>query len=345
MTANLTLRSAATSLTGTVRGPDSLGVIVGLGGVQVTVAHGSVTRTATTITNGNLAGLYRIPDLPPGTYTVTMQAAGYLTQTQRVTIKPGQGAATVNSVLTSATATVYGTVTGVQFDANGRVRTEADGKTPLIGPIPGAGITLVSTTNTYKVTSGSGGAFRMSGITPGTYVLTASFAGLTPAYVTVTTQAGVSTHVPGSSLVLGVTTTTESSTITGFVASASPSGTLACPTTGACLVSFTLVDSDGDSVETKTSANGTPGKTSHQTPAQHGPTGYTLSAPAGLPAGIYHLTIGATGEHADGNHRRSRTHGHRRTETEVSGVRVRGAHRRDVRTQALFVHDADLIAV
>ncbi len=297
--ANLRLGGAATELVGKVSGPDSLGATVGLGGARVTVRGGGTTRTATTVTNGNLAGYYQLPDLPPGTYTVTMSADGYLPETQRVLIHKGRSQATANAVLTSAAAVVVGTVRGVQFDADGNVRTKPGTSTPLIDAIGGAGIVLASPQNTYKITSSADGSFRMSGITPGTYVLSAQFAGLATAYVTVTAVAGQTTRVPLSALLLNLPTTTDSSTIAGFVASESPSGTLSCPaatTPGSdCNVYFTLVDSAGRAVPTRTGNGGEYLATSTTAPATNGPTHYTLSARLGLRAGLYRLTIGASG--------------------------------------------------
>src|SRR6185312_8353119 len=82
---NLTLKFAATTLVGSVLGAqDSEATATGLPGAQITVTKGTEVRTATTITDGNLVGQYRLPNLGPGTYSVTTSAAGYLTQTQQV---------------------------------------------------------------------------------------------------------------------------------------------------------------------------------------------------------------------------------------------------------------------
>ncbi len=96
---NLTLKSGVGSLLGRVIGPDSLGAVVGLGGAQVTATNGTITRTASTITaaatvNSDVAGHFTLPDLPPGTYTLTTTDSGYLSQSQPVTIPNGASGVT-----------------------------------------------------------------------------------------------------------------------------------------------------------------------------------------------------------------------------------------------------------
>lgn len=296
---NLTLKYAATTLVGNVLGTqDNQTSPVGVVNAQVAVTKGSQTRSATTITDGNLAGQYRLPGLSPGTYSVTTSAVGYLTQTQRVSIRTGQSSAKITSRLTSASATVSGLVTGPQFTSDGSVRTTTDGA-PVTGPVVGAGIMLTSSTNSYKITSGADGRFVVNGVAPGTYVLSAQFSGLTTAFVTVVAVAGQSVLVPTASLDLGVGGSANTSSITGYVTSAAnPNGTLTCPTGTTrgvdCKVTLTLTDSSGESVPTTTD-NDPPTASPTLAPAESGPTGYTLSAVPGLPAGLYRLTITATG--------------------------------------------------
>ena len=52
-------------------------------------------------------------------------------------------------------------------------------------PLPGAGLTLANTTNTYKQTSLKGGRFSFADVAPGTYTLTAQYFGYTTSYQTV----------------------------------------------------------------------------------------------------------------------------------------------------------------
>ena len=295
---DLKLSPAVTTLNGTVTGPTSSGLNQPLGGVSVTAEDGDVTRSSTTITSGNLVGRYRLPGLPPGTYTVTTTANGYLTQTQRVKIHQGVPTRTITTSLLSATGTVTGTVTGVQFDDNGDVVT-TDGQ-PSIGPINGAGILLNSPKNQYKITTRADGSFSMTGVAPGTYVLSAQYSGLTTAFDTVTAYAGRTTTVPGADLRLSASTVVDDSTITGYVASAvNPNGTLTCPddtTAGVdCVVTLTLRDSGGAVIAARTATSGS--FVDHPTvgPAGSGPTGYSLTSEAGLPPGLYRITIGAKG--------------------------------------------------
>ncbi len=72
----LTLAHGVASLAGTVTGPDALGGITGLGGLTVTATDGTTTRTASTVTSGQV-GSFVLADLPvPSTYTVTVTGRG-----------------------------------------------------------------------------------------------------------------------------------------------------------------------------------------------------------------------------------------------------------------------------
>ncbi|MCW2540392.1 MAG: hypothetical protein JWN95_2117 [Frankiales bacterium] len=191
-TVNLNLRAGVASLVGSVQGVDSLGNTSGVGGATVTATNGSITRTASTVTNGPV-GSYALPALPvPGTYTVAVSATGFLPQTQKVTLATGQSRATINAMLTSSSAVVQGTV---RF---------AD-----VPPKAGVGLVLTNSANTYKTMSVStpAGSFRFNGVASGTYVLSADFFGYSTSYATVrATAGGISTatlqleQVPGGVL-------------------------------------------------------------------------------------------------------------------------------------------------
>ncbi|MEO9139101.1 MAG: carboxypeptidase regulatory-like domain-containing protein, partial [Jatrophihabitans sp.] len=305
--ADLTLTAGVATLSGTVQGPDNTGAMSGLGNVAITVTDGSISRTASTVTTGSLVGHFALPDLAPGSYTVTVQADGYLTQTRQVTITRGHPSAVLNTTLNSSAAVVTGDVSGALFDDVTGDPLTRNG-TYLQGPVNGAGLILTNATNTYKITSGSDGAFRFNGVAPGNYVLSAQYAGLITSYRSV--QAVVGKITPAVAFVLAPQSVTNTSTITGYLGSATTSGgTLACPTTtvpappagagGAptvdCSIFFTLTDSDNAPVPTRLPGGTDYLATSTTSPATSGPTPYTLSAQDGLAPGLYHLTIGSTG--------------------------------------------------
>jgi hypothetical protein len=81
---NATLPSTLAKISGTVAGSDAPG---GLANATITVTDGLTTRTATSATVPT--GFYSVVALNPGSYTVTMSAAGYKSKTTLITIAPG----------------------------------------------------------------------------------------------------------------------------------------------------------------------------------------------------------------------------------------------------------------
>ncbi len=215
---NLALKAGVGSLLGRVIGPNSLGEVGGLGGVQITATDGTNTRTASSVTpptnsRSNIAGDFTLPDLPPGKYTLTAAETGYLPQTQSVTIKAGVSSVHVPTIaLQSATASVTGRVVN-----------------NTLAGVNGAGLVLSSSTNTYKSITGSDGEFRIDGVTPGTYTLSAALFGFGTVYANVVAVAGQTVVVPTTSMTLQAQSFVSNNSITGFIASAvSPSGTVTC---------------------------------------------------------------------------------------------------------------------
>ncbi|WP_456786628.1 carboxypeptidase regulatory-like domain-containing protein [Cellulomonas sp. P5_C5] len=271
-TVNLGLRSGVATLSGTVRGTDSLGGFGGLGGLTVTASAGEVTRTATTVT-GDRAGTVVLPDLPvPASYTVTVSGAGYATQTRQVDVGP-EGVDPLDIVMTSVGGVVEGTVTS----------TGGEG-------LAGAGLTLDGPTGTYKTMAASDGSgtFRLSGIDPGQYVLTATVFGHEPGSAQVTVTSGstaradlVLAPIPGDGLI-------ATSRIRGGVRDASDGGQVDCPNIRPgeeCRITVTGDVTDAAGVTRSYVAYTDPDR-DYTFPASTDP---------GLLPGLYRLTIAAPG--------------------------------------------------
>lgn len=153
-------------------------------GVAVTVTDGLLTVQTTTQSAGGTypVGSWRVTGLPiPGTYTVTFSRRDLASQTASVSLDaagnptPGSLGATITEAgiaidMSSATAVVSGRVTQDGGD------TICDAATAALGE---ATVTLNSGSTTYQVTTASVpasdcGRYRVEGVPPGTYTLTAS---------------------------------------------------------------------------------------------------------------------------------------------------------------------------
>nr|WP_297425829.1 carboxypeptidase regulatory-like domain-containing protein [uncultured Actinotalea sp.] len=276
-TVDLSLQTGVASLAGVVTGPDALGVVGGLGGMTVTATDGTTTRTASTATSGQV-GAFVLADLPvPATYSVTVSGPGYAATTSEVTLTTGSAAARLDVALSAATGTVQGTV--------------QDGTGAGLG---GAGLTLTDGENTYKTmsTSDETGSFRISGVTPGTYVLSAEVFGYVTGFAPVTVAAGgVATadlelaDVPGDGLL-------ATSFIRGRVSDARTNGQITCPglDTDAgetCEVTVTLRAADASGAVRTVTVTSAP-DLEYQIPAADDPAG-------GLLPGLYALSVSAPG--------------------------------------------------
>lgn len=153
----------AGSVTGTVRNSSSVAIV----GASVSFAG----KTATT----NSSGAYTIGDVAPGTYTMSVSAAGYNTWSGPVTV--AAGAATTRAVtLTAVVVTQYGNVSGT-------VRT-------------GSGVAISSATVSIAgktTTSTSAGAYSVTGIATGTYTMTVTATGYSQWTGSVTITANATT--------------------------------------------------------------------------------------------------------------------------------------------------------
>ncbi len=126
-----------------------------LGGATITVSSGDLTRSTTSLTEGD-AGSFLLPQLTiPGSYTVAVTADGYMTQTRQLDLSGNVAGMDFNLVHT--TATIVGLVTS---DTSGN--------------LAGVGITirhddLVFTSTTAAAPSA--GTFRINDVPPGEYLV------------------------------------------------------------------------------------------------------------------------------------------------------------------------------
>jgi hypothetical protein len=203
----ITLSSSSGTLAGSVtvttpNEPDVAGA-----GVAVTVTNG-VLSVQTETDSTKHPGQWEIGGLPiPGTYTVTFSRPDLATQIVSVSldntgrITPGSQGATVTPngtvavVMKSSTAVVAGTV----VQPGGAT---VCGSNNELGE---ASITLASGTSTYSVTTASlpaslCGQYRIENVPPGTYTLTATASGTTPAARTIVLAAGQ--HATGQNFTL-----------------------------------------------------------------------------------------------------------------------------------------------
>jgi len=285
--ADLTLKPGQASIVGTVSGADG-----GLGGITVTAISGKVTRTATTVTSQSLRGSYILPNMPtPGEYTLTISGDGYLTQTRTVTLTEGVGSATVDATLSRADSEVSGTVTGL--DAKGKPE----------GGLVGVGLTLTSSTTTLKTMTTSGdsaGSYQFTGVPPGTYVLTASQYGRTPASATVELNASYSKTVNLSLKSNVGNELPATSHIRGQVVDSRTGGPLTCDRTAVhiadkdCVATVTVTTPKDPTDPSKGNVTYTATSTAALS--------YVYTVPSlddphhvGLPPGLYTVTVSAPG--------------------------------------------------
>lgn len=124
------------------------------------------------------SGSYTLPDLTPGIYTVTASKTGLGSGSAAVNVVAGK-TVTANIILSPLAATT-GMISGTVVDSAGN-------------GVQGAQVTTTPTTT--SVTTGSGGAFTLTGLNPGNYDLVASKAGFRNGTKTVSVIAGLTSTV------------------------------------------------------------------------------------------------------------------------------------------------------
>ncbi|MGA7988534.1 MAG: carboxypeptidase regulatory-like domain-containing protein [Candidatus Dormiibacterota bacterium] len=171
----------------------SIGGVVTDSVTTAAIAGASVSYTGSTgngSTTTDSGGNYTFSGVAPGSYTVTASAGGHTTQTASVTVTAGT-LSTKSFALVPTVGSISGTVTDAQTTAG----------------LVGASVTC---TCGGSVTTGTGGAYSVANVAPGTYSMTFSATGY------------VSQTIPGVVVTAGHVTTespalTEDGSITGQV--------------------------------------------------------------------------------------------------------------------------------
>jgi hypothetical protein len=165
---DLTMVAGVGSISGHISGAGKK-----LGNVTVTATNGDVTRTGSTLTEGD-PGAYSLPQLPiPGDYTISVAGDGWIPQTMALSLKGN--ASNVDLDLVKTTATIVGTIR----DAAGNA-------------LPSTGVTLSADKPIVKTLSAvdPAGTYELTGLTPGTYTLSFDRADFKTESTIVTVAAG-----------------------------------------------------------------------------------------------------------------------------------------------------------
>jgi len=204
--------STTGSISGTVTDSVTAAVIAG---ASVSYSGSKGNGSTTTDSNGN----YSFSGLSPGSYTVTASAPGHTTGSSPVTVTAGANA-TQNFALVPTVGSIGGTVTDAQTAAG----------------IVGASVTC---TCGGSATTGTGGTYSITNVTPGNYSVTFSAAGYVSGTVnSVVVSAG---HTTTESLAL-----TEDGSITGQVTDSATHAAIAGATvTCTCQVGSATTNGSG----------------------------------------------------------------------------------------------------
>lgn len=270
---DLRLSASSTTLSGWVTGTTSTGGEgVGLGGVTVTATRGDQARSATTVTGDN-PGSFVLPDLAvPGTYTLTVAADGYATQTRTLRLTSA-----TTPRLHLALSSLGGTVDGSTRDDAG-------------APLDAVGLTLSGPAGTFKTMSASDGkgSFHLDGIPAGDYVLSAESFGHEPASAQVSVTSGKSSPVELTLVRLEGDGLTATSHVRGRVTDAGTGARITCEN----------LEPDEECLVTVSTTVRPPGADPSTLTVTADPdTPYELPAAGdgGLYPGLYHLRITAPG--------------------------------------------------
>lgn len=146
----------------------------------ITATDGTLTRSTTTLTEGLLAGTFRLEQLPVGrTYTVTYDAPGFQTLTEQIELALDTPERDISMVRST-----------------GRLRGKVTISGSSLSPTAVA-VTVTNPDNTYKTTDAisSDGSLLVDGIAPGAYVVVFEALGLEKQVREIDIGAGTSTEL------------------------------------------------------------------------------------------------------------------------------------------------------
>ncbi|WP_036218360.1 beta-sandwich domain-containing protein, partial [Calidithermus chliarophilus] len=160
------LEPLALQLPGSVQGTATLVGATDHSGIQVYIPGSE--KSAYTDAKGN----FTLSGVPAGEYTVVAERAGYARASGAVQVRSGKAA---SLELSLAQPQTVGRVTG---------------KATLQGASDHSGVQLFLAGTSYAAFTGPDGSYALEGVAPGTYQLTAQYAGYASASTTVTVTVG-----------------------------------------------------------------------------------------------------------------------------------------------------------
>jgi hypothetical protein len=203
------------------------GVVTGdaeaVGGIVVSAASDTLTRTVTTLTDDPV-GSFSLPQLPvPGSYTLTVSGGGWVSQTLRVDLTGNETGVDFDLVATT------GSISGVVSDKD--------------GPLSAVGITVSQDDPLVKTLSAVDppGSYELSGLLPGTYVVTFERFGYVTQSTIVEVEAGAHEVADMTLEASPASTTAGSATVRGIVRS----GTTGNPIAGVAVVAGSITATSG----------------------------------------------------------------------------------------------------